>query len=71
MPYRTPDEATRKEPARLQHELMAEIDESPVVGSARTPTGAIRYQEFSLKGSKPILDQIDRTLDGGDEAEES
>jgi hypothetical protein len=63
MPYRRPmDEKIRTHLLTLQRQLMQALQDTSTEKSIKTKAGVIRYQEFTVKSTKPIIDEIDRAL---------
>jgi hypothetical protein len=46
----------------FSRDLMKAFQDSSSIKSISTQKGAIKYQEFSPKSAKPIIDEIDRVL---------
>jgi hypothetical protein len=63
MPYRRVTDASHSQSLKqLLAELMRYLQNKSTEKTITTKAGQIRYQEFHLSDSKPILDNIDRTL---------
>ena len=62
MPYREPQLEIKAALLQLQKRLINSFKQSSQEKSITTKAGAIRYQEFYPKLSKPIIDEIDRVL---------
>jgi Eco57I restriction-modification methylase len=63
MPYKKEmSNEVREALSHLQVELMDGLRESSAEKAVTTKAGRIRYQEFSQKPTKPVIDEIDRIL---------
>ncbi|MCP4371393.1 MAG: SAM-dependent methyltransferase, partial [Deltaproteobacteria bacterium] len=60
MPYREIQSHVAKRFYILQEQLMNQLKDTSIEKTISTKTGNIRYQEFSIKSAKFIIDEIDR-----------
>lgn len=59
MRYAPPSEQTREPLAVAQQQLMEELRSTSVMKEVKTKAGVVQYEEFRLRGAKPVLDSID------------
>ena len=63
LPYRQVSDAKNRAKLRdLEMRLMKELRGSAAERTISTKAGTVRYQEFSPKAAKPIIDEIDRVF---------